>query len=54
MSTAQAIGLAGGILGTLIGLFGATLGIVGGLIGAYIGIKNARAQMNSENPKRVA
>jgi hypothetical protein len=48
MSTAQVIGLVGGILGALIGLGGAAVGILGGLLGAYFGVRKAwKAQTRS-------
>ena len=51
MSTAQIIGLVGGILGALIGLFGAMIGIIGGLVGAYIGIRQAKQTQTQEPPR---
>ena len=42
MTTAQMIGLVGGIFGALIGLLGAAIGIAGAVVGIYFGFKNQK------------
>jgi hypothetical protein len=42
MTTAQMIGIAGGVLGILLGLLGAAIGIAGAAVGIYFGIKSQK------------
>jgi len=42
MTTAQMIGIAGGVLGILLGLLGAAIGIAGAAVGIYFGFKNQK------------
>jgi hypothetical protein len=42
MSSAQMIGIAGGVLGILLGLLGSAIGIAGAAAGIYFGIKSQK------------
>jgi hypothetical protein len=42
MTTAQMIGIAGGVLGILLGLLGAAIGLAGAAVGIYFGIKSQK------------
>ena len=42
MTTAQMIGIAGGVLGILLGLLGAAIGFAGAAVGIYFAIKSQK------------